>query len=195
MNYVESLRRAVENRSYDETTEYMKKICEGVLGYKKIAECSPEDKKKEEFDSIENEIDTVIESFIPKLLSEIIPPEILLNPTKTSMRRLIILVEAEARQTSIVTDRCWHYANSSTEKPEGIIAKLLYKRTANDLKLMEGIRGFPPISIRGYGEKWWDEGELSVTPSCFKTNLQLSQDISSISKIDFKRFNEIIKGV
>ena len=190
MNYVDSLVKAVEKRNYDETVKNIQKVCEEVLGYEKIAECSPEDG----IDSVKDELALHAETVIMEIIPQI-PPEIVdqipldqIEVIKAGIRPEIEVIEM------VTTDRCYHYANSSRKKPEGIITKLFYERINDNFKL--GWRMQPntlPITVFGYGEKWLDNGEITPVDPCHKSNLQIPEDIYIFSDMNFENFVETIK--
>ena len=121
MDVINSLIKAVDDRSYDETVEYIPKICKEVLGYEKIGECFPNDKNS--LEDIIPMIEVSMRETIPQIIQETIgnlTPEISIDQI-TSRTVVVGIIPGEPR---IKGHRCLHYGNSSIKNPEGVITTI-----------------------------------------------------------------------
>lgn len=172
MDFEKSLRKAIEKRDYFESVSCISRICENVLGYKKIGEHSS-------IGSYEKVVEDLVKSIAPELIKHAVPPEMLYG-----VKEVVVVC---TNQPTIANEECHHFSNSSNKNPEGIVAGLLCERNGNNIRLKD-IRPEIPVGFAGYGDKWWDEGELVKTPECFKENIQVPKDISVVSRMKIETF-------
>lgn len=181
MDFLESLRSAINKRNYAEAVIYIQKACEEVLEYKKVTECSP----------LEEAIGEISQIIIPQTASEVF------SETVKSDYGIEVKI-GKMKVSNVESCRCWQYENPLTENPEGIIINVFYGGDILDnLRLLwekKWSKKLPPIKIRVYGKRWQNKGRLIPVPKCYvEHNLRLLPDVPFIRNIDFERFIKIIK--
>jgi hypothetical protein len=171
MNIAESLMKVVEKRDYNSTVGCIQNACEEVFGYRKMGECNEDMEKDRQ----------------PFITSEEIAPG-LLSLTITNIPELV------PKKGEKVFGKCFHYGNSSTKNPEGVVSHVIYSRNQGNFKLAGELLSVPSVRISGYGDRWWNGRDSYQTPSCFEEKLKVPHDVLSLSEVSFEGFIKEIRG-
>ncbi len=198
VEYTDSLLENLGNRSYEGTVKSMRKICEEVLGYKKIA-----DRALAEEEGVLEQCNEFIKPMVSEIQSMMNDPE--LNLPSSFM----------GSETGFVLkyNRQMHYGNSLPHNPEGVLANLYHKvehkinivRNNTDFKPLAGITSTPsinsmlenfegeetPIFMAAYGERWWDKGNIIDAKELF--GFKIPRDVKILSYITVDDFVEEVR--
>jgi len=163
-NIAETLRMSVENKDYNGTAAAIQRACEEVFGYKKMGEC-----------------DEVTEKGRQPLISvERIAPGL----TALTITNIPELMPKKGER---VFGKCFHYGNSSNQNPEGIVSHLTYSGGQGNFKLTE-ILLVPSVGISGYGDRWWNGGDMLQFTPCFVEKLKVPSYVLSLSQVGIDSF-------
>lgn len=88
--------------------------------------------------------------------------------------------------------KCVHYGNSSKKLPEGVIYGIPFFRNSSKLFTSNDIR---EIKILGYGERWWDAGNIVEFAPCHKEMLKVPKEVVIASELDLDSFIEEIRNM
>ncbi|MFH1473507.1 MAG: hypothetical protein ABIE55_01300 [Candidatus Aenigmatarchaeota archaeon] len=202
VEYTKSLVKAVESSNYNGTVESMGKICEEVLGYKKIAESS----FSEDGDSFDLDGDSAFD-----LLSD-------LCVSKEMMCR----VKEEIIERIKYDTRFFHYGTGLSHHYEGIV-NVLYFKTEQSLQRSRDSPNLPlgsqtivthnkklaydepyffsdgyvmdetPILFSMYGNKWFGKGELDCVPQELKPLIKLPDEINIVDNLTLNEFVDAVR--
>ena len=168
MQVIKSLQRTLKEGDYFNTCENIQKLFEFHLGYEFVKEHDP---------SLAGVND------IPRIT----PTENVLVSLKEP-NKIHITIPFDLTLAYVRDNKCCHYRNPSTEKPEGVICRISYEGIYPDkLRVQDVVFG-------GYGERWKSNNFWNIlrkeepVSDCFRENLNIPPEVKTIERMTTKMF-------